>query len=92
MSSTQDKALEKELLLLKGEVLRRKFNLQTQQTRREIRQPFYYLKTISHPIIRSSLISLSTRILLGRSKWLILPAIGIASFLALKHNSDQTND
>ncbi|MGV6989525.1 hypothetical protein ACWA5Z_11660 [Testudinibacter sp. P80/BLE/0925] len=84
------RALEKELLLLKGEVLRNKFRLQTEKTQQEIRQPLRYLKAVSNPIIRSSLISLSTRLLLGR-KWLILPAIGVVSLLLLK-NSPQQND
>ncbi|MGR3808546.1 hypothetical protein SAMN05660772_01413 [Pasteurella testudinis DSM 23072] len=83
--------LEKELLLLKGEVLRNKFRLQTQKTQQDIRQPFRYLQAVSNPIIRSSLISLSTRLLLGR-KWLLLPAIGVASFLLLKNQQNKRDD
>lgn len=85
------RALEKELLLLKGEVLRNKLRLQTEKTQLEIRQPLSYLKAVSNPIIRSSLISLSTRLLLGR-KWLILPAIGVVSLLLLKNSPQQNHD
>ncbi|MGR6981395.1 hypothetical protein ACUHGC_08330 [Testudinibacter sp. P27/CKL/0425] len=89
MPSNQE--LEKELLLLKGEVLRNKFRIQSEKTRQDIRQPFSYLKAVSNPIIRSSLLSLSTRLLLGR-KWLILPVLGVASLLLLKNNQNPTDD
>ncbi len=89
MSSERD--LEKELLLLKGEVLRNKLKLQSQKTQQDIRRPLRYLQTVSNPIIRSSLISLSTRLLLGR-KWLLLPAIGIAALLLFKANQNNLNN
>ncbi|KGQ70896.1 hypothetical protein A1D23_04555 [Chelonobacter oris] len=86
-----NRELERELLLLKGEVLRNKFRLQSEKTRQDIRQPLSYLKAVSNPIIRSSLISLSTRLLLGR-KWLLVPAIGIASLLLFKNQQNKPDD
>ncbi|WP_373100464.1 MULTISPECIES: hypothetical protein [Pasteurellaceae] len=72
---------EKELLRLKGEILRLKFGTQTKSARQEISQPIHHLSligsTLAQPIIRSLLLNLlSHRLFTVRN--LLLSGLGVA--------------
>ncbi|WP_044469595.1 hypothetical protein [Mannheimia massilioguelmaensis] len=83
---------EKELLILKGNALRMKFQAQTQQTKREIMQPLKITKETSIALLASPVVKTFALNVLGKhlltKKGLIYSVLGLSTLLALGNKKD----